>query len=88
MGSTYIRGFIDEGFDLETTLKIHLQNNHFPPVHLDFVAVAMEAIVEANNGNCDHLIKMPNGKSLYVSEIIRGLHLGEFLNDEKEYDYE
>lgn len=66
----------DEG----TGLRWHLQHNHFPPVHPDFIESAKTALDHAEAEEWDHEIELPNGKVLTVSRIIEGLHLGPFLD--------
>jgi hypothetical protein len=68
----------------EQALKWHLQANHFPPVSSDFLPAARKAIKEGNKGNWSKEIKMPNGVIKKVSEIIEGLHLDEFLDNQEE----
>lgn len=64
----------------EQALQWHLQCNHYPPIHQSFVKVAEEAIQMANDGDWEHTIVMPNGKTLSVAEIIEGMHLDSFLD--------
>lgn len=63
----------------EQALEWHLRYNHYPPISLDFVPVAKEAIEKANSDEWDTIIEMPNGKSLMVYKIIEGMHLETFL---------
>lgn len=67
------------GFLFEVVLREHLANNHFPPVSSIFVPSALEAIEKADSGDRESLIKLPNGISLPVSQIIEELHLEDFL---------
>ena len=66
----------------EQALGLHLQCNHYPPVNSVFIPVARDAIDRANREDYDTVLKMPNGKSLSVSQIIEGLHLDCFLDQE------
>lgn len=66
----------------EQTLHWHLQYNHYPPVDSVFIPAAEEAIERANAGDWDSVIAMPNGKSLTVAQIVEGLHLETFLEQE------
>ena len=85
MGSTYIQGFIDEGVSLEQCVTIHLTGNCYPPIHLDFVPTCIKAIAFANDNMWDEVIKMPNGISKTVGEIIEGLHLHNFITGTDEF---
>ena len=69
----------------EQALQWHLQYNHYPPVSLVFVPVAEIAIDKANAEEWEEIIKMPNGKELTVAEIVEGLHLESFLEQDEEY---
>lgn len=73
---------VDSLTTLETALAIHLQSNHYPPVHPIFIPTCVEAI---NLASCDdwHVeIEMPNGITKTVGEIVEGLHLSAFIPDE------
>lgn len=67
---------------IEQALELHLKCNHYPPVNSVFIPVAKDAIDRANKGDYDTVLKMPNGKSQSVSQIIEGLHLDCFLDQE------
>ena len=69
----------------ERALEWHLQYNHYPPISLAFVPVAGLAIDKANAEEWEEIIKMPNGKELTVAEIVEGLHLESFLEQDEEY---
>lgn len=70
-----------------TALEYHLRYNHFPPIHEDFIAVAEEAIHLANLGEWGAWIKFPDRavcEGQEVWEVIDGLHLGFFIDDDEE----
>ena len=67
---------------LETALAIHLQSNHYPPVHPVFIPVCVEAINLAADEHWDVEIEMPNGITKTVAGIVEGLHLGAFIPEE------
>jgi len=46
---------------LEGQLRWHLTSNHYPPVPVEMVPICIEAIDEANEGNWDKYIKLPEG---------------------------
>lgn len=66
----------------DQALRWHLQYNHYPPINEVFIPVSKEAIGKGNEEDWDYVIKMPNGVSLSVVEIIKGLHLESFLDEE------
>jgi hypothetical protein len=68
--------------DLDTSLTYHLQSNHYPPVSLDFIDTAKQAIDLANQGDFKTRITIPNGVTLEVHQIIKGLHLDFYLDEE------
>jgi len=65
---------------LDTALLVHLQSNHYPPVHPAFVPVAREAIERANDGDWDGEQTYPNGLVRTVRDTVDGLHLYAFLD--------
>lgn len=81
MGSQYINGFIDQGIDQDTALKIQLQANHFPPVDLDFIPACKAALDACNCEDYEKEIKLPNGRILTAARIVEGLHLECFLEN-------
>ena len=68
--------------DLDTTLEWHLKGNHFPPVHSDFIPSAKKAIEHVNSRQGQTPITMPNGITKTAYEIVEGLHLDAFLDDD------
>ena len=88
MGSLQASEFsnlVEQGsIQLDQALTWHLRGNHYPPVHLDFLAPAKKAIELANENDWTTEIQLPNGKVLTVSEIVRGLHLDSFIQSEEE----
>lgn len=67
---------------MKDALHYHLQYNHYPPVHPSFIAIAEKAIQLANDDQWNEVIDMPNGKSLRVGDIVSGLHLEHFLDQD------
>lgn len=67
--------------DITTALTWHLHDNHYPPVSLVFVPVAITAIERANGGDWESSIDMPNGITLSVNEIIDQLHLDFWIEE-------
>jgi hypothetical protein len=87
---------MNEWADRKTALSWHLQSNHFPPVHLDFLPVAEWAIdlheryAAGIDDDFQHeTITMPNGIVKSAPEVIDGLHLWPFLSygDESDGEY-
>lgn len=71
---------------LDVALVWHLQSNHFPPVHTDFIPVAKQAIAAAVEAwvvdDPDPLaeeVEMPNGIVKALGDIVEGLHLDAFI---------
>ena len=87
------KNMIDTGMiNLEQGLIYQLQNNHYPPISLDFLPAAKKAIKYAQSAidNAEpelwnKVIKLPNGKKLTVSTIIEGMHLSDFLICNEDY---
>lgn len=78
-------GLVEEGsVQLDQALTWHLRGNHYPPIHLDFLAPAKQAIELANEGDFTTEIELPNGKILTVGAIVRGLHLDSFIQNEED----
>lgn len=78
-------GLVNEGsVQLDQALTWHLRGNHYPPIHLDFLPPAKQAIELANEGDFTTEIELPNGKILTVGAIINGLHLDSFVQYEEE----
>jgi len=88
MGSIQASEFsnlVDEGaIQLDQALTWHLRGNHYPPIHIDFLAPAKQAIELANDGDWKTEITLPNGKIKTVGEIVDGLHLESFIKSEEE----
>ena len=80
MGSHNLDGMLEVG-TREQVLSWHLTSNHYPPVSLDFIGVAGQAIEDVDSGYPGNLILMPNGRTLTAGQIVEGLHLEQFLDD-------
>lgn len=70
----------DEGQALEW----HLTANHFPPLHACFLPVAKQAIdrgVSATDDPAvwDEAVRMPNGRTMTVRQIVGAIHLWPFI---------
>jgi len=63
MGSVYAEGLTEIGLSLEDQILVHLTSNHYPPVPKVMVEPCIEAIDNANAGDWDKMIKMPEGVS-------------------------
>jgi hypothetical protein len=93
MGSSYIAGFVDHlgdgDFALRQVVTIQLQSNHYPPIHSDWIDVAIKAIKtvkadpEGDNGWDD--LEIPerfakaDKKRISVSDVMQGLHLWDLV---------
>jgi hypothetical protein len=79
----------NEDGDLRTALSWHLTSNHFPPVPTIMVDTCIEAINNANDGEWDKLVSLPEGvgyKGLTVAPthaIVEQHHLDSFLECEE-----
>jgi len=87
MGANFARELADGigGISLETAIRIHLQSNHFPPVHEVFMETAIEAINRAADGDWYSEITMPNGLTRTVHHIVDGLHLHNFVEADDDF---
>ena len=68
----------------EKALRWHLTGNFFPPIHIDFMEPAREAIKLVREDKGEEIIEMPNGISKTAWQIVEGLRLEDFLNNEEE----
>jgi hypothetical protein len=72
---------------LRQALSWHLTSNHFPPVPTVMVDTCIEAINNANDGEWDKMVSLPEGvgyKGLTVAPthaIVEQHHLESFLED-------
>jgi len=75
--------------DLRQALSWHLTSNHYPPVPTIMVDSCIEAIDNANEGEWDKLVSLPEGvgyKGLTVAPtwaMVEQHHLDSFLDDEE-----
>jgi hypothetical protein len=89
MGAEAMAAAVGEGeASMRMALTWHLTSNHFPPVHTLFVDPAMEAIQFAVDEDWDHVIHLPNGVELSVTEIIDELHLWPFVDNADGADWD
>jgi len=68
----------------EKALRWHLTGNFFPPIHPDFIEPAQQAINMVREDKGEEIIEMPNGISKTAWQIVEGLRLEDFLNNEEE----
>lgn len=92
MGRLQAEAMAAEDFlPLEAQLRWHLQANHYPPVPTSMVPVCIEAIDEANEGNWDSEITLPEGVSwkgltyATVSAIVEAHHLDTWIIESELY---
>lgn len=75
----------DEGLDLTTALEWHLTANHFPPLPLELVPVAVKVIDLANQEDWDAEVELPEGVTYKdrgtapVYACVEAWHLDAFL---------
>lgn len=70
-----------ELLERDQALLWHLQRSHYPPVHPVFLDCVKEALENADCGNWDTVVGLPNGRELTTRDIVDQLHLHEFLTD-------
>jgi hypothetical protein len=63
MGRLQAEAMMEASITLEQQISWHLTTNHYPPVPEIMVQPCIEAIDEANEGNWDGLITLPEGVS-------------------------
>lgn len=92
MGRLQAEAMAAEDFlPLEAQLRWHLQSNHYPPVPSSMVPVCIEAIDEANEGNWDSAITLPEGVSWKglteapVHAIVEAHHLDTWIIESELY---
>jgi len=59
MGSAYAEGLTEIGLSIEEQILVHLTSNHYPPVPRSMVPICIEAIDNANGGDWDKPIALP-----------------------------
>jgi len=75
---------------LNQAVSWHLTSNHFPPVPTSMVAPCIEAIENANAGEWDKLVQLPEGvgykgsTSAPTYAMVEQHHLESFLDQEEE----
>lgn len=80
----------NENGDIRTALSFHLTSNHFPPVPTTMIDPCIDAIDNANAGEWDKMVRLPDGvgyrgmTSAPTSAIIEQHHLDSFLDSEEE----
>ncbi len=77
--------------ELYASLHHHLKYNHYPPVHSDFIDSAIEAINNIEFDGIDYTgmdkdITLPNNKTVKTSEVIEGLHLDYYIDNDDNMD--
>jgi len=63
MGSLSAIAMTDEelGLSLEQQISLHFKTNCYPPIPQQMVPTAIEALDNANNGEWQNMIKLPEG---------------------------
>lgn len=72
-------------FSKETLIEYHLRNNIFPPLSLELVPYAIEALNLVNDGLYDHDVVVNGGK---LRDAITGdsISAGQVIDSLKMYD--
>lgn len=91
-----------EHFDMHAGLRMHITSNHYPPLPVEYVDIALKAINAYNNTrDLDHLIELPQDLQplprrlqwvdglphAEVGTLIEILHLDHWLLDEDSDDF-
>ena len=88
MGSNFATELADEellGLDLETSIAIHLQANHYPPVPTSMVEPCIAAIDAYHDEDYQRLIELPepitwrDQNQAPASAIVEAHHLDAWL---------
>ena len=95
MGKLTAMAMSDEelGLSLETQIEYHLSGNHYPPVPKSMVSVCIEAIDNANAGDWNRMVRLPEGTTFRgypiapTHEIVDQHHLYTWII-ESEFDDE
>ena len=81
----------EANLSLEAQLEWHLTSNHYPPVPNSMIPVCIEAIDNANEGEWDKLVSLPEGvgyKGLTVAPthaIVEQHHLDNWIIESELY---
>lgn len=78
---------VQDGLSLAAALEYHLRSNHYPPLPLEFVTPAMEAIDLANDGQWERTVTIPDvgievrgfGLTVPVWKLVEVMHLDSFI---------
>lgn len=72
--------------NLNQAISWHLTSNHFPPIGPEMVPICVEAIDNANDGELDKMVQLPDGvgykgrTAAPTRAIIEQHHLESFLD--------
>lgn len=83
-----VESFNDMGFSRRSVLEWHVLYNHYPQPPYSVVDIAEKAIELASNEEWDVMINFSDfdskfgDKRMRVGDIIRQLHLEEFLDEQ------
>lgn len=89
MGQSSLTDFIQHS-DYDTALSWHLSSNHYPPIPQAMIEPCKTAIANANAGDWDTRITLPDGISWRgettcpTHALIEHAHLHSFLDDDGE----
>ncbi len=88
MGSLQAMEMAALGVELDTALTWHLRSNHYPPLPLEILEPAKQAIQFANEGQWDAPIALPEGTTWRHQEwcptwaAVEGWHLDAWISEE------
>src|SRR5512139_2014735 len=94
MGSTFARDMAEsvklDDVKLDVALEYNLRCNHYPPLPLSLIPACKQAIENANMGEWEERVQLPDGiswrgqTSAPTSECVCGWHLEWFLQSDDE----
>lgn len=76
--------------DIRTALSWHLSSNHYPPIPSAMIEPCLTAIANANAGEWDAQIDLPNGiewrgqTSCPTHALVEHAHLDSFIDHDEE----
>ena len=87
MGNLSALALQDEelNYTLEQQLSLHFQTNCYPPIPQQMIPTAIEALDNANEGNWNKMIRLPEGVTfrgypiIKTSDVVESYRLGMWI---------
>ena len=73
------------GYTLEQQLSLHFQTNCYPPIPQQMIPTAIEALDNANEGNWNKMIRLPEGVTfrgypiIKTADVVESYRLGMWI---------